>query len=473
MLNNLKHFFYIFIVLCVFVLGLNVYAVHNHLVIVYPRDGAVITANSTFFIGNTNPKATLTINNKPVKVYSNGAFVRVFDLKQGENLITLKSNFQNDLKEKNLRIFVKPAQASGNNENINKFYPLKKKLIVNEETPLRQTPYGNRLTPVKKGVIFEAIGVQNNHYKIELDKDKFAYILKSATHNYSKNYIKNQILDKIFFTEDAKNIIIKIPLKQFELVELEQKDNKLSVKINNAQLTFNDYIVKSPYIKNFEFNNNRFVVELLSNGFYGYDYFYEQGCLVLKIRKPFSKGLRGKIIAIDAGHGGKELGSVGPTQVPEKDINLAIALYLKNILEKKGAIVVLTREEDNFVGLYKRVEIANAHDADILISIHNNALPDGQNPYVIHGTSTYYYHEQALDLANIVQNELLKATGFINHGVKHGSLVLTRPSMPMSILVEVGFMINPFEYEQLLVPNNQKAYAMAICDGLRKYFDFE
>ena len=146
---------------------------------------------------------------------------------------------------------------------------------------------------------------------------------------------------------------------------------------------------------------------------------------------------------------------------------------IKNILEKKGAIVVLTREEDNFVGLYKRVEIANAHDADILISIHNNALPDGQNPYVIHGTSTYYYHEQALDLANIVQNELLKATGFINHGVKHGSLVLTRPSMPMSILVEVGFMINPFEYEQLLVPNNQKAYAMAICDGLRKYFDFE
>ena len=131
----------------------------------------------------------------------------------------------------------------------------------------------------------------------------------------------------------------------------------------------------------------------------------------------------------------------------------------------------MTRENDDFIGLYERVKIAQQNDADVLISIHNNALPDGQNPYEIHGTSTYYYQKQALPLAQNIQKNLLVATGFQDHGIRHGSLVLTRPSLPVSILIEVGFMINPFEYEKLLNPINQKAYARAIGHGLEKYFE--
>ena len=132
----------------------------------------------------------------------------------------------------------------------------------------------------------------------------------------------------------------------------------------------------------------------------------------------------------------------------------------------------MTRTADEYVDLYERVKIAQDVDADIIVSIHNNALPDGENPYITHGTTTYYYHPQATKLATCVQNNLLKATGFNNLGIKHGSLVLTRPTLPMGILVEVGFMINPYEYEKLLIPSNQKSYAVGISNGLEEYFNF-
>ena len=191
---------------------------------------------------------------------------------------------------------------------------------------------------------------------------------------------------------------------------------------------------------------------------------------MLKIRKPFTNYIEGKIIVIDPGHGGKECGSIGPTEIPEKDVNLKISKYLKDELIKAGAHVYMTRESDEYVDLYDRVEYAKKKNADVLISIHNNALSDGQNPYITHGTETYYFQPQAKILAQSVQKNLIAANGFNDLGVKYGSLVLTRPTDPVSILVEVGFMINPYEYEELLKPENQQKYAVGIKNGIVEYF---
>ena len=143
---------------------------------------------------------------------------------------------------------------------------------------------------------------------------------------------------------------------------------------------------------------------------------------------------------------------------------------MKQELEKSGATVIMTRSADDYVDLYKRVDIAKKADADLLISVHNNSLPDGKNPYEEHGTTTYYYHGQAAKLANMVQQGMVKSTGFDDKGIKYGSFVLTRPTTPLSILVEVGFMINPFEYEKLLMPEYQKIYATGIANGIKEYF---
>ena len=118
----------------------------------------------------------------------------------------------------------------------------------------------------------------------------------------------------------------------------------------------------------------------------------------------------------------------------------------------------------------KELILQEKKKADVLLSIHNNALPDGQNPYITHGTTTYYYQPQAKKFADIMQNALLRRTEFNNLGTKNGNFVLTRPSMPISLLVEVGFMINPFEYEKLIDENFQKKCALGLKEGLENYF---
>ena len=468
---NIKSFFVGIVAISLIFFGFCVFAQTNNLVVVYPQNNASINASSTFFVGHTNPNATLTINGAPVKVYSNGSFVRVFNLHKGKNNVVLRSYLNNIPVTKQFTINVPTSAKRGATVVKPVFRPMNAAFeVISDETPLRTSPYVGRLTPVKKGVIIKSLGVLDNHHKVDLGNNKFAYVSQKAVSDIPVNKCENQILQKIIFNEDMKDIIIKIPVRQPVLVELMQKKNRLTVRLVGTNLSFDKYYTKSPYIEDFSYESDNFTIDIATNELNGFDYQYINNIFELRIRKPFTRGLRGKIIAIDAGHGGKECGSIGPTEIPEKDINLAISKFLKEKLEQKGAKVIMTRKSDEYVGIYERIDIAKAANADVLISIHNNALPDGQNPYVVHGTSTYYYHPQALALANAVQKKLLNYTGFKDHGVKHGSLALARPTLPVSILIEVGFMINPFEYAALLNVDNQKAYAQGICEGLQLYF---
>jgi len=470
LLNNFKHLLVIIASIVIVFTGVQVFAKSNHLVIVYPKNNAKIYATSTFFIGHTHPNAKLTINGKPVKVYANGAFVRVHNLNKGVNLVTMKSVLNGNIVVKKTNITV-PTKSAQLNSVKPVCKPINSTLIVDEdEVALRKTPYGDRLTPAKKGMVLKAIGFENNHYKILLDTNNYSYIGQSAVKQVHINKVTNQIVTNAEITEDLKNILVKIPLQQPTTVSINNMNNNLTVQLHGVLLKLDKYIIKSPYVKNFSFANDTFNVSTIASNTNGYDYLYENNMFILKIRKPFKCGLRDKIIVIDAGHGGKEAGAMGPTEVPEKNINLEISKYLKQELEKNGATVVMTRDEDNYVDLYKRVDIAKKYDADILVSVHNNSLPDGKNPYEEHGTTTYYYHSQAENLANKVQQNLVKATQFDDKGIKHGSFVLTRPTMPVCILVEVGFMINPFEYEKLLMPKYQKIYALGIANGIKEYF---
>jgi len=470
LLNNFKHILIILILIFATILSIKAYADNNSLVIVYPKNNAIINANSTFFIGHTHPNAVLTINNEPVKIYDNGSFVKVFNLEKGNNQVVIESTANNNTQIKKFNIIVpKEKESTGISEPT--FTTLDETLIVTDkEAPIRETPYGERLTPAKENMVLQAVGFINNHYKILLDDGNYAYIGQSTVKKSNCKKIQNQILKEIEISENGQNIIIKIPTYQQTTASISNKDNLINVKLHGTTLDFKNYSIKTPYIKDFSFKDNSFQVSLSSQNINGYDYYYEHRKFVLKIKKPFESGIKDKIIAIDAGHGGKENGAMGPTEIPEKTINLAISKHLKQELEKLGAKVIMIREDDSTVDLYKRVDIAKEEDADVLISIHNNALPDGLNPYEIHGTTTYYYQPQAKILAEKIQQNLLQATEFNDLGVKKSSFVLTRPTTPVSVLVEIGFMINPYEYEKLLLPKYQRQYAIGIVQGLEEYF---
>ena len=298
----------------------------------------------------------------------------------------------------------------------------------------------------------------------------------------TENYIPENIISTLNVDSDKNYVYLRLPLTQKIPFLIEQPfENQINLKLFGAKAGIDlfSYDNASDFIRKLKLTQDssnclNLAIKINSKQFWGYKYYYEGNTLVLKLRKPpqinSKHPLKGKVICIDAGHGGTELGSVGPTAIPEKLINLEIAENLKKILEKKGAKVIMTRDSDKDVGLDDRVNIANSNEAQVIVSIHNNALPDGKDPYIEHGTSTYYYHSQSLPLAKSIQKSLVPVMGFKNLGVLHSSFVLTRPTEALSVLVEVGFMINPDEYNLLITPEFQKKAAIGISRGLENFF---
>ena len=205
---------------------------------------------------------------------------------------------------------------------------------------------------------------------------------------------------------------------------------------------------------------------------WGYDIFYDNNNLILEIRHQpkLKRRLQGLRICLDPGHS-PDPGAVGPTGLEEKVVNLKIAKKLKKILEKNGAEVVMTRSGMDSVALYDRPKIAIQEGCDILISIHNNALPDGVNPFYNNGTATYYYHPQSLVLAKKIQSELLKKLKLPDFGIYYGNLVLTRPSQLPAVLVECAFMMIPEQEELLKTDKFQKKCAQAIYRGILNFIE--
>ena len=189
-------------------------------------------------------------------------------------------------------------------------------------------------------------------------------------------------------------------------------------------------------------------------------------------------GIGGKTIVLDPGHGGSDPGAIGPTGLQEKQVTLPIAEYLKSILEAKGAKVILTRTTDVDVygphasgvdELQARVNVANGNRADAFISIHINSF---SNPNV-GGIATYYFDgsDQSKKLASAVQGQIAEHSGFNgDRGIQPGNLYVLRHSLMPSILVELGFISNPKEEENLKEMSTRQEFANELAKGLELYF---
>ncbi len=189
-----------------------------------------------------------------------------------------------------------------------------------------------------------------------------------------------------------------------------------------------------------------------------------------------------KTILVDAGHGGADPGMIGVGGLEEKGINLQIAMKLREILEKKGFTVIMTREEDK--GLYdeesrnqkaqdmqRRIEMVKDCKPVLCISIHQNSYQDS----AVYGPQVFYYEDsaQGKSLAELIQEKLNTGLNVKRPRVAKGNKTyyLLKRSESVLNIVECGFLTNPQEAELLQTEEYQLKVADAISEGIEAYLN--
>lgn len=186
--------------------------------------------------------------------------------------------------------------------------------------------------------------------------------------------------------------------------------------------------------------------------------------------------LHGVVVAVDPGHGGAD-GGVTHAGVKEKDVNLAVALLLRDRLEALGARVVMTREDDrdnlldNRTSLNLRLYKARQGEAQLLLSIHANSFPDSSQ----WGGQTFYHPDSAEGrrLALLVQEELVRLEPDNYREALAANYYILRNSEIPAALVELGFLSNPDDRRKLVDPGYQASLADALARAVQRFVDGE
>jgi len=175
--------------------------------------------------------------------------------------------------------------------------------------------------------------------------------------------------------------------------------------------------------------------------------------------------VRAHLVTLDAGHGGRDTGAIGPTGLLEKDVVLDIAQRVRELLVRAGIRVIMTREADVFVELADRPRVARQQGATVFVSIHANA---STRP-AANGSETYYLTPQSQVLAQMVQEELSRVPGLISRGTKTANFLVLRESDIPAVLVEVAYLSNVDEEARLRQPAFRQRVAEAVGRGVQRF----
>lgn len=206
---------------------------------------------------------------------------------------------------------------------------------------------------------------------------------------------------------------------------------------------------------------------------YGYLALWQKDTLTFRVRRPprivdRANPLRGLTITVDPGH--PPAGATGPTNLYEGDAVLQVGLKLRDLLTQAGANVVMTRVTMDPVELGLRPIIGRRANSQAFVSIHLDAVPDGENPFTHNGSWTLYFWPHSIPLALAAQAGLLAELGLRDKGVAFQNIAVARGTWMPSILTEGAFIIMPDQEAAMRTPTIQEAYATAILRGLQSYF---
>ena len=346
----------------------------------------------------------------------------------------------------------------------------------------------SRMTPLPKGTQARVTGIEGEWLRL----DYGAWVKAEETRPVLGNALPQSIIRGVTSKKNESATKIIFPLEIPVPIEVKQKEDSLTLSLHNTTAqTDTIRLDADPIIKRLDWQQVSptqidYTFELHHRQQWGYDLRYEGSNLIFSLRHPpealslananlgndlnSDRPLNNITILLDPGHGGEEKGSRGATGYPEKKINLVISKLVEEELKDLGATVYLTREEDKDVSLAERVTMIDQIKPDLAISIHYNALPDSGDAENTKGISTFWYNTQAHAPAMFLHNYLVEELKRPDAGVFWNNLALTRPHTAPAILLELGFMINPEEFEWITNEQEQKKLARTLAAGIKEWF---
>lgn len=445
-----------------------------------------LTTPKTTVVAVTDPGATAKVNGLPVSVYKTGSFGAELALTPGDNRVEIEVTLDGKTTKISRSIFY----------NTNK--PSAKKVVTDESTRFFTDPiyvvskpgaylqYGNgddRLGGSKMGFIadgipLKVIGEKGSLYCVRLAANRLAYIPKEYTEATSvAPTVVNTGSWSVTNTGKTDRVVVGLPARLPYQYSTSLDPSVITVDLFGATDNSNWITQRSATLGIIEFVDfeqvaddvYRVILRLKDKYQWGYSVKYEGNNLVIDVRhRPASLKLRDLTIGLDAGHGGEYPGAISPSGIKEKDVNLDIVFRIRDILEKKGAKVVLTRDGDTGPTMAERKKTWLDGNVDLAISVHNNS---GGGALSSPGTAVLYKHLSNRPLAEAVLNRLLE-TGLPLFGlVGNFNFSLNGPIEYPNVLIEGMFMSSLAEEEKLADPAFRQQVAektvLAIEDYLK------
>jgi N-acetylmuramoyl-L-alanine amidase len=333
----------------------------------------------------------------------------------------------------------------------------------------------SRLTPLPKGTQAQVTATEGDWLRLDYGGWVENKSVKLRNSNLSARSLVRSLSTRVVSDRGEWTEII-FPLQVPVPISISQSDDLFRLTLHNVTaqtdtiLANADGILKRLTWQQIEPGKIQYGILLKSKQQWGYKVRYQGTSLILSLRHP-SKPKNIKIL-LDPGHGSAaDLGSRGGTGYPEKDVTLILAKLLGSELKKYGAEVIFTRTADEDILPGARAEMIEQIQPTLALSLHYNALPDSGDPENTQGIGMFWYHAQSQPLAQFLHDYLVSKLDRKSYGVFWNNLALARPTVAPAILLELGFMTHPQEFEWITDAIAQKQLAKTLATGIYTWLE--
>ena len=442
-----------------------------------------------YVVGVTNVGNRAYVNGDRVHVYKTGSFAAAVELKEGPNTISVIVDDTMGEVEKILNVYYstnRPEKLFTSRQAKKELQRSKMKkrdfnAVSKKGAYLQYGDGGDRLGGSKmgyvtEGIVFKVVGEKGDLYKVQLSQNRYAFMEKEYLET-TEEEVETVTTGswRVANKGDYDQVYISLPKRLPYHYWTELDPTRICIDVfgamdNSNWMTqyFDTEIIEYVDFNQVESDVYRVIIKLKEKYSWGYSVDYSGTSLVINVNHAPQLTIKGMVIGLDAGHGGKHPGAISASGLKEKDVNLSLVNEVKALLEAKGAKIVMSRDGDQGPTMGERKKTFKDAGVDLMISIHNNS---GGSPLSEMGSCTAYKHVSDRALAVVMQKRLVEL-GHKNFGViGNFNFSLNAPTEYPNVLLEVLFMSSLPEEEKLADVQYHKKVAKQVVLALEDYLN--